>query len=171
MEADIIGIELRNDSSEENIGRKAAADPLPPLHVPKARRRLKNVRAQNQPTLTEYFPVRRSVRRCKKTVLEEKQQLLEDAVRSGREDGLLVLRRLTKLKVNPSIDATAETGRLGRLVNHSRNGNLVTRTISIDNIPRLVLVAKDDIRKGEEVLYDYGDRSKESLIHHPWLAN
>lgn len=40
----------------------------------------------------------------------------------------------------------------------------------IKNVPRLVLFAKDNIAKGEEVTYDYGDRSKESLIHHPWLA-
>jgi len=27
-----------------------------------------------------------------------------------------------------------------------------------------------DIEPGEELLYDYGDRSKESLEAHPWLA-
>lgn len=70
-----------------------------------------------------------------------------------------------------SIDATAETGRLGRLVNHSRNGNLVTRTVLVDQKPRLALIAKVDIKKGDELLYDYGDRSKESLEHHPWLAS
>lgn len=70
-----------------------------------------------------------------------------------------------------SIDATAETGRLGRLVNHSRNGNLITRTVSVDNKPRLILVAKETILAGTEVTYDYGDRSKESLKHHPWLAS
>lgn len=68
------------------------------------------------------------------------------------------------------MDATAESGRLGRLVNHSRNGNLATRTISLDGKPHLVLIAKDDIAIGEEVTYDYGDRSKESLKYHPWLA-
>lgn len=55
-------------------------------------------------------------------------------------------------------------------MNHSRNGNLATRTILLDNVPRLVLIAKEDIKMGQEVLYDYGDRSKESLKHHPWLA-
>lgn len=70
-----------------------------------------------------------------------------------------------------SVDATAETGKLGRLVNHSRNGNLVTRTILVDQKPRLALIAKVDIKKGDELLYDYGDRSKESLEHHPWLAD
>jgi histone-lysine N-methyltransferase SETD8 len=69
-----------------------------------------------------------------------------------------------------SVDATAETGRLGRLVNHSRSGNLITKTVSIMNRPHLVLIAKEDIPPGEEVMYDYGDRSKESLRYHPWLA-
>ena len=72
-----------------------------------------------------------------------------------------------------SIDATAETGRLGRLVNHSRqHPNLTTKVIQGDSKqpPRLVLIAKYDIEPGTELLYDYGDRSKESLAAHPWLA-
>lgn len=69
-----------------------------------------------------------------------------------------------------SIDATEETGKLGRLVNHSRNGNLVTKTVAVNGQPHLILVAKNDIKPGVELTYDYGDRSKESLTHHPWLA-
>lgn len=69
------------------------------------------------------------------------------------------------------IDATTETGRLGRLVNHSRlQPNCCTKVVMVDKIPRLVLIAKTDIEAGTELLYDYGDRSKESLIAHPWLA-
>lgn len=68
------------------------------------------------------------------------------------------------------IDATEETGKLGRLVNHSRNGNLMTRTVEVKGQPHLVLIAKEDIEAGRELNYDYGDRSKESLLHHPWLA-
>ena len=69
------------------------------------------------------------------------------------------------------IDATAETGRLGRLINHSRQQpNLITKVVMLNNCPRLVLVAKYDIEPNTELLYDYGDRSKESLLAHPWLA-
>lgn len=68
------------------------------------------------------------------------------------------------------IDATVDTGKLGRLINHSRNGNLMTKVVVIKQRPHLVLLAKDDIESGEELTYDYGDRSKESLLHHPWLA-
>lgn len=60
---------------------------------------------------------------------------------------------------------------MGRLVNHSRNGNLQPRTVEVKCRPRLVLVAKDDIEAGEELLYDYGDRSRDSLKNHPWLAS
>lgn len=68
------------------------------------------------------------------------------------------------------IDATPESGKLGRLVNHSRNGNLVTKVVYIGSRPHLVLLANQDIGVGEEVTYDYGDRSRDSLRHHPWLA-
>jgi hypothetical protein len=59
-------------------GRK----PLPrPVH--------QNVITDNH-KLTEYFPVRRSVRKCKKAVLEEKQRDLENKLLCGVEDGLQV---------------------------------------------------------------------------------
>ncbi|KAM3963944.1 SET domain containing 8 [Aphomia sociella] len=170
--------------------------------------------------LTEYFPVRRSVRKTSKCVMAEKMRDLEKAVREQREDGLQVayfdgkgrgviatrpfgrgqfvveyageLVGVAEARVreyqyaqDPNagcymyyfrhgdqqycIDATAESGRLGRLVNHSRNGNLLTKAVWVDG-PRLVLLAAHDIVPGEELTYDYGDRSKESLQHHPWLA-
>lgn len=68
------------------------------------------------------------------------------------------------------VDATKESGRLARLVNHSKHGNLKTKSFLVQGIPRLILVAKRDIEPGEELLYDYGDRSKYSLQSHPWLA-
>ncbi|ELT88427.1 hypothetical protein CAPTEDRAFT_172225 [Capitella teleta] len=67
------------------------------------------------------------------------------------------------------VDATAESGRLGRLLNHSRHGNCATKPVVIADRPYLILVAKQDIEEGEELLYDYGDRSAESLRAHPWL--
>lgn len=69
-----------------------------------------------------------------------------------------------------SIDATEESKYMGRLVNHSRNGNLVTKAIEVNGKAHLILMAKKDIPAGVEILYDYGDRSKQSLEHHPWLA-
>lgn len=41
-------------------------------------------------SITEYFPVRRSVRKCKKTVLEEKQRDIENKVVCQVEEGLEV---------------------------------------------------------------------------------
>ncbi|KAF3850786.1 hypothetical protein F7725_012558 [Dissostichus mawsoni] len=67
------------------------------------------------------------------------------------------------------VDATEETGRLGRLINHSKNGNCQTRLHAIDGSPHLILVASREIKEEEELLYDYGDRSKASVLAHPWL--
>jgi len=69
------------------------------------------------------------------------------------------------------IDATSESGRYGRLLNHSKKTpNCVTKVVMLGDTPRLILVAKNDIVAGTELLYDYGDRSKESLKAHPWLS-
>ncbi|TKS78656.1 N-lysine methyltransferase KMT5A-A [Collichthys lucidus] len=67
------------------------------------------------------------------------------------------------------VDATKETSRLGRLINHSKTGNCQTRLHPIDGTPHLILVASRDIEADEELLYDYGDRSKASVLAHPWL--
>ncbi|XP_023173860.2 histone-lysine N-methyltransferase PR-Set7 [Drosophila hydei] len=171
--------------------------------------------------MTEFFAVRRSVRKTKTAVKEEMMRNLEQAVLEERCDGLQIrhfmgkgrgvvaIRRFKRnefvveyvgdlisiseatererryaLDENAGcymyyfkhknqqycIDATIDTGKLGRLINHSRNGNLMTKVVVIKQRPHLVLLAKDDIESGEELTYDYGDRSKESLLHHPWLA-
>ncbi|XP_058473560.1 N-lysine methyltransferase KMT5A-A [Solea solea] len=67
------------------------------------------------------------------------------------------------------VDATKESGRMGRLINHSKIGNCQTKLHDINGVPHLILVASRDIDKGEELLYDYGDRSKASIAAHPWL--
>nr|XP_046225606.1 N-lysine methyltransferase KMT5A-A-like isoform X2 [Oncorhynchus gorbuscha] len=70
-----------------------------------------------------------------------------------------------------SVDATKETGRMGRLINHSKNGNCQTKLHDINGMPHLILVASRDVDEGEELLYDYGDRSKASIAAHPWLKH
>ncbi|CAG5124586.1 unnamed protein product [Candidula unifasciata] len=67
------------------------------------------------------------------------------------------------------VDATAESGRLGRLINHSREGNCCTKSVIVNSRPRLILLANKNIRCGEELSYDYGDRSKAAIEAHPWL--
>lgn len=68
------------------------------------------------------------------------------------------------------IDATQETGRFGRLVNHSRKApNCIPKVFTLNDEPRVILVARHDIEKDTELLYDYGDRCKESFKNHPWL--
>ena len=43
------------------------------------------------------------------------------------------------------------------------------KKIMVDNTPRLILFARRHIDIGEELLYDYGDRSKETIEALPWL--
>ncbi|KAJ8668748.1 hypothetical protein QAD02_000007 [Eretmocerus hayati] len=71
------------------------------------------------------------------------------------------------------LDATEETGKLGRLINHSRNGNLISRVIEVGKPikPHLIFLARRDILKNEELLYDYGDRNPQNIMDHPWLAH
>lgn len=77
---------------------------------------------------------------------------------------------LIRSNVYYSVDATKESGRLGRLLNHSKtNANVCTRLFPIDNVPHLILVAAKDVSNDEELLYDYGDRSKSAVESHPWL--
>lgn len=60
--------------------------------------------------LTEYFPVRRSVRKTSKCVMAEKMRDLERAVREQREDGLQVTLKLTKLMSIFFIDMSKTVG-------------------------------------------------------------
>ncbi|XP_066916801.1 histone-lysine N-methyltransferase set-1-like isoform X2 [Clytia hemisphaerica] len=70
------------------------------------------------------------------------------------------------------VDATHESGRLGRLLNHSKtSANVNTRLFPIKGKPYLILVASQDIAPEEELLYDYGDRSKTAIQSHPWLRS
>ena len=69
-----------------------------------------------------------------------------------------------------SVDATKETDRLGRLLNHSKTqSNVSTRVFPVKDTPRLILVANRDVKIGEELLYDYGERSKVAIESYPWL--
>ena len=68
------------------------------------------------------------------------------------------------------VDATAETGRIGRLVNHSRKSpNARPEVFFLDDQPRLILVASRLIKPNDEITYDYGDSSFESHQAYPWL--
>ncbi|OQV18190.1 putative N-lysine [Hypsibius exemplaris] len=70
------------------------------------------------------------------------------------------------------VDATADTGRFGRLLNHSRTApNLRTEVVEIKGKPYLILRAARDIKAGEELVYDYGDRTPASIAAFPWLKD
>ena len=68
------------------------------------------------------------------------------------------------------IDASVETCRFGRLINHSRlNPNLKPKIVTVSAYPRLIFIAKHDIVPGTELLYDYAEKRKEVIAANPWL--
>lgn len=67
------------------------------------------------------------------------------------------------------IDATPESPYKGRLINHARNGNLKPKAFEINGKPRLFFLATEDILINEELFYDYGDWSRETLKNFPWF--
>ncbi len=70
------------------------------------------------------------------------------------------------------IDATKETGRLGRLVNHSKkNNNCIVKIFEMNSQPHLILIASQDIRSGDECLIDYGETNKSSIQSNSWLRD
>ena len=72
--------------------------------------------------------------------------------------------------VTHSVDATRDDGRHGRLLNHSKAvPNVITKLLEVAGQPYLCLMAARDIQPGEELEYDYGERSKEIVESHPWL--
>lgn len=180
----------------------------------------KQMISQNR-QLTDYFPVRRSSRKTVSIAKKERQNIVEDAILSGKEEGFEIKEFpgkgrgvITKKSIKRGefvleyygelidyeeakkreavyatkdntgcymyyfkfknkqfcVDATKETNRLGRLVNHSKKGNLKTQPFFIKECPHLVLLAGRDIEPGEELSYDYGDRRKDAVESHPWLA-
>ncbi|KAA0150702.1 hypothetical protein FNF27_03113 [Cafeteria roenbergensis] len=71
-----------------------------------------------------------------------------------------------------AVDATAERPEYGlaRYINHSaRRANLRLWCVVVGGVPRISMLAKHDIREGDELLFDYGDREKSVLKHNPWL--
>lgn len=67
-----------------------------------------------------------------------------------------------------SIDATAESPWLGRLINHGYPANLKPQVFDFSG-PRLGLVATRFIHPGDELVYDYGERNPKVLKELPWL--
>ena len=71
------------------------------------------------------------------------------------------------------MDATKESGGYGRIINHSRKKpNCMPKVMTDDKgKPRLVFLAKKDIPQNTELLFDYNDRSRQSVQAYPWLLS
>lgn len=71
-----------------------------------------------------------------------------------------------------SVDATMETERMGRLINHSKlEANCIPKVYEVKSKPEIWLVASRIIQPGEEILFNYNDNRKSVLKSNPWLTN
>jgi histone-lysine N-methyltransferase SETD8 len=68
------------------------------------------------------------------------------------------------------VDATAESGRFGRLINHSKKKfNIAAQRHMYKDTPRLIFLATRDIDAGEEILFDYNETRPAMIKKCPWL--
>lgn len=68
-----------------------------------------------------------------------------------------------------AIDASGEDNSQGRLINHACHGNLKPKQSIIDGNFYILFHAARDIERGEELLYDYGQRAPKKSDRYPWL--
>jgi hypothetical protein len=68
------------------------------------------------------------------------------------------------------IIATEDDGTFGRLINHSKlHPNVVVKVVASNTRPYLCIFAATNIGIGQELLYDYGERSKVATENFAWL--
>ncbi|KAI8502852.1 histone-lysine N-methyltransferase [Branchiostoma belcheri] len=144
-------------------GKKASTTSVTRPSSARKRRDRKPVKSHH---IDEYF-VRRSARKSQAELKQEKEEWIEQQILGNVEEGMEVVDIEGKGRgvVATRPFGRAESGRLGRLINHSaKHKNLMTRSISAGGLPRLILVAARDIQPGEELQYDYGDRNISSKL-------
>lgn len=70
------------------------------------------------------------------------------------------------------IDASRENFTFGRLFNHSRvSPNLKPVARMIGRTPIIEFIAKKDIPRGDELLWNYGEVDRDVLSQNPWLRS
>ena len=68
------------------------------------------------------------------------------------------------------LDATEETGRKARLINHSKlHPNVKPKVVIHNGRPHILFIATCNIPKDTELLYDYGERRRDIIERCPWL--
>uniref|UniRef100_A0A1I7UMM1 [histone H4]-lysine(20) N-methyltransferase n=1 Tax=Caenorhabditis tropicalis TaxID=1561998 RepID=A0A1I7UMM1_9PELO len=222
--------EMRATAKKQNRSQKDRSGATSPIsdveNATTAQKKPRRGGAKTVPShkITEFFHVRRSVRKTGKQIELEAKEALKEKVHSCSNEKLLEIftddvkgrgirtttnfskgefvieyrgdmMEYSKARIIESeysydeqigsymyffehkgkkwcIDATKESEWKGRLINHSvLKPNLKTRVVDIDGNHHLMFFANREIAQGEELLYDYGDRSSLTKEHCPWIAS
>ncbi|XP_072310427.1 N-lysine methyltransferase KMT5A-A isoform X2 [Eucyclogobius newberryi] len=157
----------------------------PKRGVYKKERRSTLKSASHNRKVTDYYPIRRSSRKSKTELQCEQKQLIDDLIIKGIERGMEVQQIEGKGRgvfatrsfqkgeyvVEYHGDLLQRTDAKKREAEYAQNPatgcymyyfQYLCKTYCVD-------ATKETGRMGEELLYDYGDRSKASIAAHPWL--
>ena len=101
-------------------------------------------------------------------LISKKEQKERELVYEKNNEGCYILEFVFKGEKS-YIDATRETTNFGRLINHSRKGNVKPNIFSSDGRPFVYFESICEIMPGKELLYDYGDRRRDVVKSLPWM--
>lgn len=109
----------------------------------------------------------------KGVLLNHKEALIKEDQYSGNDSIGSYMFYFRSGKMSLCLDATIDIGNVCRMVNHSRKNPNLKPKVFLDQAcldrPRVIFIACKNIKIGDELQYDYGDRSAASLTDHPWL--
>ena len=75
-------------------------------------------------------------------------------------------------KINVALNCLIATEEDGALINHSKlHPNVIAKVVASDIRPYLRTLAATSIETGQELLYDYGERSKAAIENFTWLKS
>ena len=79
---------------------------------------------------------------------------------------------ISLLTLSSSDDGTINDGRMARFINHCKSHpNIKAKIFEVDGKPHLCMMASKNIKVGEELEVDYGERDKRVIGGNPWLNN
>ena len=107
---------------------------------------------------------------CTRTMKTLGATCITSHIRVKNYGNLPIVHEITML-LYYSIDATKDDGSNGKLINHSRRGNLCPKVLVVDDVHNIIFTAGRDISKDEELIMESVLRQLHVLLPFPGLIN